>query len=72
MIYKKKHVKERFRPKPGKLLEQIREVIHWGSHKNNNEYKESTENEKNQPSLFSLLQCSYPGNSRNLLGIGIP
>ena len=45
MIYKKKHVKERFRPKPGKLLEQIREVIHWGSHKNNKEYKESTENE---------------------------
>ena len=29
MSYKKKHVKERFRPKPGKLLDQIREITRY-------------------------------------------
>jgi integron integrase len=29
MAYKKEHVKERFRPKPGKLLDQVREVMHY-------------------------------------------
>ena len=29
MAYKREHVKERFCPKPGKLLDQIREVIRY-------------------------------------------
>jgi len=29
MAYKREHVKERFRPKPGKLLDQIREVMRY-------------------------------------------
>ena len=29
MAYKRKHVKEKFRPKPGKLLDQVREVMHY-------------------------------------------
>ncbi len=29
MAYKREHVKDRFRPKPGKLLDQISEVMHY-------------------------------------------
>ena len=29
MAYKREHVKERFRPKPGKLLGQVREVMRY-------------------------------------------
>ena len=29
MAYKKEHVKERFRPKPGQILDQVREVMHY-------------------------------------------
>ena len=29
MAYKRQHVKERFRPKPGKLLDQVREVMRY-------------------------------------------
>ncbi|WP_299980445.1 integron integrase [Desulfobacula sp.] len=29
MAYKREHVKERFRPKPGKLLDQVREVMRY-------------------------------------------
>ena len=29
MAYKKEHVKERFRPKPGKRLDQVREVMRY-------------------------------------------
>ncbi len=29
MAYKRDHVKERFRPKPGKLLDQVREVMRY-------------------------------------------
>ncbi len=29
MAYKREHVKERFRPKPGKLLDQMREVMRY-------------------------------------------
>ena len=29
MAYKREHVKERFRPKPGKLLDQVREVVRY-------------------------------------------
>jgi len=29
MAYKREHVKEKFRPKSGELLDQVREVMHY-------------------------------------------
>jgi hypothetical protein len=29
MAYKREHVKERFRPKPGRLLDQVRDVMRY-------------------------------------------